>query len=142
DTLRADHVGAYGDSDAVTPTLDGLARRGVRFTEAVAAVPLTLPSHASIMTALTPLRHGVRDNPGFVLAPTITTLAERFKAAGYETAAFVSGFPLHRRFGLARGFELYDDRFPRGNDATRPPYIERTADETVTAVKTWLDRRG
>lgn len=142
DTLRADHVGAYGDSHAATPMLDGLARRGVRFTEAVAEVPLTLPSHASIMTGLTPLRHGIRDNPGFVLAGAIPTLAERFKAAGYDTAAFVSGFPLHRRFGLARGFDLYDDRFPRGDDPTRPPYIERTADETAAAVTAWLGRRA
>ena len=121
DTLRADRVGCYGRTTAATPVLDGLATRGVRFSNAVAHVPLTLPSHATIFTGTTPLVHGVRDNAGFVLGPGRATLAEVFAKAGYRTAAFVSGYPLDHRFGLSRGFEVYDDRFPRGNDATRPP---------------------
>jgi len=138
DTLRADHLGCYGDRQAATPVVDELAAKGTRFAEAVAHVPMTLPSHASLLTGLTPLRHGVRNNADFVLNPKIPTLAEQFKAAGYRTGAFVSGFPLHRRFGLARGFDVYDDRFPRGDDPSRPPYIERRADETIAAVTRWL----
>jgi hypothetical protein len=98
DTLRADHLGAYGHKTAQTPTLDALAARGVRFATAVAHVPLTGPSHASLLTGLTPPGHGVRDNGGFVLPPSVRTAAEEFTAAGYRTAAFVSGFPLDRRF--------------------------------------------
>ncbi len=142
DTLRADHVGAYGDRDAATPVLDALAKRGTLFTDAICQVPLTLPSHASMLTGLLPPSHGIRDNVGFALAPGIPTLAEQFRKSGYETAAFVSGYPLHRRFGLARGFDVYDDRFPRGDDPGRAPYIERRADVTVRAAIDWLEGRG
>jgi choline-sulfatase len=139
DTLRADHVGCYGDRGAATPVIDALAARGVRFAEAVVQIPLTLPSHASILTGVTPLVHGVRDNAGFTLGPSPRTIAEAFADAGYHTAAFVSGFPVHRRFGLSRGFAVYDDRFPRGADPSRPPYVERRADETVSAAASWLE---
>jgi choline-sulfatase len=138
DTLRADHVGAYGYAQAATPVIDELAARGARFAQVIAPAPLTLPSHTSIFTGTTPLAHGVRDNVGFVLGPAMPTLAERFRAAGYSTAAFISGFPLHRRFGLARGFDQYDDRLTRGGDRARPAAVERRADETIAAVETWL----
>jgi choline-sulfatase len=137
DTLRADHVGCYGAAGASTPTLDGLAARGGRFPIAVAHVPLTGPSHACLLTGLTPLGHGFRDNGGFVLPSSVKTAAEDFRAAGYHTAAFVSGFPLDRRFGFDRGFESYDDHLPRGNDRRRTPYVERFADATTDAVLRW-----
>ena len=140
DTLRADHVGSYGDARAATPVLDALARTGTRFAHVVAPVPLTLPSHASVMTGLTPLAHGLHDNTGFVLAKSIPTMAERFQQSGFETAAFVSGAPLDHQFGLDRGFDRYDDRMTRGGDAARPAAIERRADETVAAVDAWLQR--
>jgi arylsulfatase A-like enzyme/Flp pilus assembly protein TadD len=139
DTLRADHVGAYGDARASTPSLDGLAARGITFEDVVAPAPLTLPSHASILTGTTPLRHGVHDN-GFVLSSSISTIAERFAAYGYETAAFVSGFPLSRRFGLARGFSVYNDQFTRGDTHGRSAALERPADGTVASAITWLER--
>jgi arylsulfatase A-like enzyme/tetratricopeptide (TPR) repeat protein len=139
DTQRADHLGCYGYKAAVTPTLDALAARGVRFATAVGHAPLTAPSHASILTGLTPLKHGVRDNGAFVLPAAVRTLAQDFEAAGYRTAAFVSGFPLKRRFGFDRGFQLYDDHLPRGKDARRTAYVERTADRTTDAALAWLD---
>jgi arylsulfatase A-like enzyme/Tfp pilus assembly protein PilF len=139
DTLRADHLGCYGDGRAATPTLDALAARGVRFATAVVHVPLTTPSHASILTGRTPLRHGVRDNGDFVLPESVPTVAEAFAKAGYRTAAFVSGFPLDRRFGLARGFETYDDHLPHGGDPRRSAYVERRADATTGAALRWLD---
>src|SRR5437667_7905869 len=138
DTLRADHVGCYGYADASTPTLDALARRGVRFETAVAHAPLTGPSHASILTGLIPPGHGFRNNSGFTLSPRVKTAAEDFRQAGYSTAAFVSGFPLDRRFGFDRGFETYDDHLPRGNDRRRTPYVERLADATTEAALRWL----
>jgi arylsulfatase A-like enzyme/cytochrome c-type biogenesis protein CcmH/NrfG len=139
DTLRADHVGCYGRAQALTPTLDGLAARGVRFATAVAHVPLTGPSHASILTGLTPLGHGFRDNGGYALPVGVGTAAEDFARAGYRTAAFVSGFPLNRRFGFDRGFEAYDDHFPKGEDPRRAPHVERFADATTDAVLRWLE---
>src|SRR5215510_10089336 len=138
DTLRADHVGSYGYHDASTPTIDALARRGVRFETAVAHAPLTGPSHASILTGQTPLGHGFRNNSGFILAPEVKTVAQDFRNAGYHTAGFVSGFPLDRRFGFDRGFETYDDHLPKGNDRRRTPYVERFADATTDAVVRWL----
>jgi choline-sulfatase len=139
DTCRADHIGCYGYRRAVTPTLDGLAARGVRFPTAVAHVPLTGPSHSSILTGRTPLGHGVRDNGSYVLPPTVRSVAEDFRQAGYRTAAFVSGYPLKRAFGLDRGFDTYDDQLPRGKDARRTAYVERTADRTTDAALRWLD---
>ena len=138
DTLRADHVGCYGYTDASTPTIDSLASRGVRFETAVAHAPLTGPSHASILTGRIPPGHGFRNNSGFTLSPRVKTAAEDFRQRGYRTAAFVSGFPLDRRFGFDRGFETYDDHLPKGNDRRRTPYVERFADATTDAALRWL----
>jgi choline-sulfatase len=138
DTLRWDRVGSYGAAHRPTPALDRLAERGTRFETAIAHAPLTAPSHASILTGLTPIRHGVRDNGAFVLAEKIT-LASTFRAAGYSTAAFVSGFPLDRRFGFAAGFQTYDDRLTGSGGPGRAAYTERRADDTTARVLAWLD---
>src|SRR4029079_3101155 len=121
-----------------TSTLDALAHRGVRFETAVAHVPLTGPSHASILTGHTPLGHGYHNNGGFVVPPSVKTAAGEFRQAGYRTAAFVSGYPLDRRFGFDRGFDVYDDHLPRGNDPRRQPYVERFADATTEVALKWL----
>jgi arylsulfatase A-like enzyme len=138
DTLRWDRLGAYGHASAATPVLDGLARRGVRFTTAIAHAPLTAPSHASILTGRNPLGHGVRDNGAFALPKEPRTLAEVFRDAGYSTAAFVSGFPLDHRYGFARGFETYDDRLQRGSDSRRAPYVERSAADVSRSALAWM----
>lgn len=114
DTTRADHLGAWGWSHARTPNLDALARRGTRFARCDTAAPVTLPSHASILTGLLPPRHDVRDNGTFVLAERFETLTERLRAAGYDTAAFVSAVVLARRHGLDQGFRIYDDDLGAG----------------------------
>ena len=101
---------------ASTPALDGLALEGIRFSQAVATAPLTLPSHASILTGLFPPRHAVHQNGAAALSPTVPTLAEALHGRGYRTAAFVGSFVLDARFGLDRGFELYDDDIPRDPD--------------------------
>ena len=142
DTLRADHLGCYGFAGARTPVIDALAARGTRFETAVAHSPITGPSHASILTGLTPLRHGVRNNSDYVLPSGVPTLPAILAGAGYRTAAFVSGFPLEQRFGFDRGFETYDARFPRGTDPRRAPYVERPADLTTRAAVRWLDERA
>jgi arylsulfatase A-like enzyme/Tfp pilus assembly protein PilF len=133
DTTRADHLGAYGAAFARTPTFDTLARSGVRFERALAPTPLTLPSHATILTALVPRRHGVRDNTGFRLAAEVPTLAERLREAGYATAAFVSSAVLDRTGGLDRGFALYDDGV-RVGDRSAFGHVERAAAQTTDAV--------
>ncbi|MEJ2581979.1 MAG: sulfatase, partial [Acidobacteriota bacterium] len=129
DTTRADSVGF--ESDAVeTPALDALADRGTRFAQAWATVPMTLPSHTSMMTGLYASQHGIRENSRF-LADDRVVLAERLRDAGYSTAAFVSGYPLKRRFGLARGFDHYDDDMGAGN-------AERAAGPTTDRALSYL----
>ena len=135
DTLRADHVGAYGDARARTPTLDALAARGVLFERAFSAAPITLPSHATLMTGRYPPGHGARDN-GMHVSPSVATLATTLKAKGFATAAFVAAFPLDHQFGLDRGFDVYGDRMPRGPDGKLQN--ERSASRVVDEAVGWL----
>ena len=112
DTTRADAVGPEA-AGIETQAWNALAARGRRFHHAYATAPETLPSHSSLMTGLYPAGHGVHQNAR-PLRPDHAVLAERLRQAGYGTAAFVSSFVLARRFGLARGFEAYDDELPPG----------------------------
>lgn len=140
DTLRADRVGAYGGG-ALTPTLDRIAQRGVRLTNAHAHAPLTLPAHASMLTGLIPVHHGVRDNGG-VLGPHAPTLAEGLRRAGYRTGAFVGAFVLDRRFGLDRGFDVYDDRMGVATGPIDFAVPRRTGDRVVAAAADWIVAGG
>ena len=109
DTLRADALGFAGNDRVETPTLDRLARSGRVFGNAHAHSVMTLPSHTNILTGKLPYEHGVRENSGFVVPDHLPTLATLLHDAGFATAAFVGAFPLDARFGLARGFDVYDD---------------------------------
>ncbi len=136
DTLRADRIGR-----GFTPAIDGLAATGVRFDNARTTVPLTLPSHVTIMTGLLPVNHGVRDN-GVVFAPqdSAPTLARRLQGAGYRTGAFVGAYVLDRRFGLADGFDTYDDRIRRKPDEGARLEAERPGGEVVDRAIAWLNQ--
>jgi arylsulfatase A-like enzyme/tetratricopeptide (TPR) repeat protein len=140
DTTRADHLGCYGYGPAKTPNLDALAREGIRFARVYCPAPLTLPSHSSIMTGLYPATHGVRNN-GHPLAPKFRTLAEILKGQGFATAAFVSSFSVDSRFGLGRGFDVYDDTF-QPQAPLKGANAERRAEETFARFSRWLDRQG
>ena len=141
DTTRADHVGAYGFAKAETPVLDSLARNGVRFANTYCSTPLTLPSHCSILTGTTSLRHKVRNNGAYYLAADAVTLAERLKQNGYVTSAFVSSFNTDSRFGLGQGFDVYDDRFG-GDEMLKTFRSERGADEVADAFIAWLGAKS
>jgi choline-sulfatase len=136
DTLRADRVGAYGYQAARTPALDAVAREGVKFDRAYAPAPITLTSHASLLTGRYPAGHGARHN-GMAMSASVPTLATALQAAGFATAAMVSAFPLDRRFGLQRGFSEYDDVIER--DAKGRPLNERPGIETARRARLWLD---
>src|SRR4051812_44967714 len=136
DTLRADRVGV-----GVAPAIDRLAASGLRFTAARTAVPLTLPSHATIHTGLLPPQHGVRENGAGALGDSHRTVAHLLKDAGYDTAAFIGAFVLDRRFGLAQGFDTYDDQIPRNPNATERLEAERPASAVVDRAIAWLDHR-
>jgi arylsulfatase A-like enzyme/Flp pilus assembly protein TadD len=133
DTTRADHLGAWGHAHARTPNLDALAARGTRFERCDTAAPVTLPSHATMLTGLFPPRHGVRDNGIFTLGAGVETVVERLAAAGYDTAAVVSAAVLARRHGLDQGFAVYDDDLGSGR-ARGTEVAERPADETTDAA--------
>jgi len=137
DTLRADRVGAYGDTSARTPVMDGLARRGVRFSNAFAAAPITLPSHATILTGRYPPGHGARHN-GMRMDLAVPTLAHALAQRGLTTAAFVAAFPLDRRFGLIKGFQTYGDQLPRGADGR--PANERPGRMVADEALAWLQQ--
>ncbi len=139
DTLRADRVGAWGYAAAETPHLDRLAARGARFARAQAPVPLTGPSHATLLTGTYPPVHGVRDNVTFSLGERHPTLAALLKARGYHTAAFVAAYPVAADFGFARGFDEFHE------DLHQSPVpgegAERPGNEVADQFIAWLERR-
>ena len=139
DTLRADHLGSYGYVRAKTPVLDALARRGVRFENAVAAIPLTGPSHSTILTGLYPPAHGVRDNVIFSLSPDHPTIATLLKRQGYRTGGFVSAYPVAGGFGFKAGFDTFDEGFHEAATAGVGG-AERPANEAVDAALAWLQK--
>ena len=141
DTLRADRVGAYGGPAGLTPRLDALAREGAVFDEAVSSAPLTLPSHSTILSGLDPPSHGVHDNGTYVFPQDRETLATVLKARGYATGAFVGAYVLDRRFGLARGFDAYDDAIERREEGASVLESERRGERVAAAAEAWLARQ-
>jgi choline-sulfatase len=133
DTLRPDALGWIGGKTP-TPNLDRLAAASFRFPGAISPVPLTLPSHTSMMTGLYPIGHGVHDN-GQVVHGDAVTLAKLLKAQGYRTGAVVSGYPLRKPFGLDRGFDFYDDTLPEGSEG----WLERRAADTTAVALSFVD---
>ena len=142
DTCRPDRIGCYGYDKIETPRIDEIAREGIRFDRAVVPAPITLPSHASILTSEYPYRHRVRNNGTYSLPEENTTLAEWLKGEGYRTAAFLGAYPLDGRFGLNQGFDTYDDRFPPKKVGSSHDISERPADAVVDEAVRWLEEEG
>ncbi len=142
DTLRPDRLGLYGSTAGLTPNLDRLGSEGIVFENVLAHVPVTLPSHTSLFTAKIPPRHGVHDNGTFRVGAGEETLALRLKSRGYETAAFVGAFVLDARFGLDRGFDLYDDYYGEKRSFASFTELERPAEAVLAPAERWLTERG
>lgn len=141
DTLRADHLGCYGYQDVNTPAIDSLASEGILFTQALTPVPITLPSHVSIMTGLYPVQHGIWNNGNFVLQQDVVTLAEVMKSNGYRTGACVGAFVLNSMFGLDQGFDTYNDSLPgKKRSSASPMDSERRAEEVTKSALEWLEK--
>src|SRR5712691_7415808 len=138
DTLRADRLDGFGGTRHLTPTLDRLAGEGLRLTRAYASAPLTLPSHASILTAASAPVHGLRTNGLFRLGPNLPTLATVLESAGYRTGAFVGAFVLDARFGLNRGFDVYDDRYGERQRGDAAEGAERRAADVIAPASAWI----
>ena len=143
DTLRADRIGAYGNTTVATPNLDRIAREGAMAPEAAAHVPLTRPSHASLFSGLYPAEHGSRDNIGPALRADVPVLAAILQQRGFRTGGFVSAVVLSAQSGLGRGFDLYSDRFDIGTDDARfLNSIQKRGDATVVEATAWLGEGG
>lgn len=141
DTLRADRIHCYGFPLVETPTMDLFASRGVLFEKCIAQTPLTLPSHASLLTGTHPLFHGVRDNGGFLVPQELVTLAEVFKEKNYKTSAFVAAYVLDSKWGLNQGFDTYFDQFDLSKyKSISLGNVQRRGDEVIDEVLRWLDQ--
>ena len=141
DTTRADRLGCYGYAAARTPTLDALADRGVLIEQAYTVVPLTLPSHATMFTGLTPREHGIHDNGAGRLSSEPPVLADILRSQGYDTGAFVGSYVLNAKFGLDRGFETYDDDLSGGGYADHDVHRRRDGQLVVDQALEWLQHR-
>ena len=137
DTLRADRVSCYSSQFLKTPHIDSLSTSGTVFMNAFANTSTTLPSHTNILLGVSPLVHGVHENQNFVVHESFLTLAEHLKASGYTTGAFVGAYPLDKRFGLAQGFDIYDDNFGR-RSSTNKQNLERRAAEVIASASRWI----
>lgn len=143
DTTRADKLGAYGEKNVATPSLDRLASEGVLFEQAIAPAPLTLPAHSTIFTGTPPPVHGVRDNGGYVLDPRHVTLAEVLKRGGWQTGAFVGAFVLDSKWGLDQGFDRYADDFDLSKyKAISLGDVSRPGSQVVDRALEWLNGRA
>ena len=137
DTLRADRLSCYSREHLETPHIDGLAEKGVIFTKAFAHNSTTLPSHTNILLGTVPLYHGVHENGTFIVEDGFLTLAEHLKSYDYSTGAFIGSYVLDSRFGLAQGFDVYDEDY-RGKSTQKLSTIERKAEEVVGNAVEWL----
>jgi arylsulfatase A-like enzyme len=143
DTLRADRVGVHGGPAGLTPNLDRIAREGAFAATASAHVPLTRPSHATMLSGLLPWQHGVRDNVSPGELPATPLLAEVLKAQGFATGAFVSSIVLSPQAGLGRGFDVFSDEMAAAAGARFMNTLQRPGDRTLGEAQRWLEgRRG
>jgi choline-sulfatase len=142
DTLRADHLAAWGDTAVATPAIDRLIGDGIRFANAYAQVPLTLPSHSTLMTGLLPTRHGVRSNIGYRLdGAAHPTLASILAGRGYATGAAVSAYVLRAETGISAGFQRFDDSMEVRQDEPLGA-LQRPGGQALDAGLRWLDGVG
>jgi arylsulfatase A-like enzyme/tetratricopeptide (TPR) repeat protein len=141
DTTRADHLSPYGYEHLGTPTLESLSREGVTYDRAYTPVPLTLPSHCSMMTGLLPSAHGILVNGASAIDQEAVTLAEVLGSSGYSTRAVVAAFVLDHRFGLDQGFEVYEDDLSAGTNPGPFYYAERNAELVTNAALRLMEQR-
>jgi choline-sulfatase len=142
DTLRADRLPLYGYRNGSTPVMDRLGREAIVFEDVYSHGPLTLPSHASLLTGLLPTHHGVRDNIGYTLKPASLTLAARFKSAGYATGGAVSAYVMRHQTGIANGFDFFDDAIEVAGGGESLADTQRDGRLTVDALAAWIDRQS
>ncbi|MBI2835410.1 MAG: sulfatase-like hydrolase/transferase [Acidobacteria bacterium] len=139
DTLRADHLPAYGYQKVQTPAIDALAADGVLFERAYCHAPQTLPSHVSMLTGRLPFEHGVRDNIGFSVRPGERLISQVLREQGYRTAGVVSAYVLRKETALSQGFEMYDSELPPASPEVSVSQVQRDGAESVAVAQRWID---
>src|SRR5438105_7070223 len=138
DTLRSDHLPAYGYTKIETPGIDSLRADSILYERAYSHCPLTLVSHASIFTGLLPAEHGIRDNLGYNLNPKAKTLAELMKSKGYATGGAVSAIVLRGETGIKRGFDFWDDDIDIDPRFLTMGRAQRSGQETREIAEQWI----
>ena len=142
DTLRADHLPAYGYTKVKTPAIDALAADGVVFERAYSHAPQTLPAHASLLSGRLPFEHGVRDNIGFTVKDNERLLPQLLRERGYSTAGIVSAFVLRKDTGIGRGFDFFDAEMPSAALDTSISQVQRDGMRSEAIAERWLDQMG
>lgn len=142
DTLRSDRLPVYGYGGVQTPAIDAFRQDAILYERAYSHTPLTLPSHATMLTGLLPADTGIRDNIGFMLDVKIPTLAELLKKNGYTTGGAVSAFVLRKETGISRGFDFYDDQVEPIGDSTMIGRVQRSGGDTLGVARKWISERG
>ena len=142
DTTRADRLGVYGYDQGLTEAFDDFAKQGVIFDRAYSPSPVTLPSHATMLTGIYPPEHGLRVNGTGKLAAQIPFLPEILKQHGYETGAFISASVLDAQYGLDRGFDHYDDQMPARRKSIHVSEPRRDGEEVITSALAWLRKKS
>ena len=141
DTLRADHLPAYGYTKVRTPNIDALAAGAAVFEHAWSHAPQTLPAHTSILSGQLPFETGVRDNVGFTVKPDQWLIQKALAARGWPTGGFVSAFVLRKATGIGQGFDTYDSEMPPSSGELSIGQVQRKGEETLAAAEKWLEAR-
>lgn len=142
DTMRADYLSCYKEGNAETPNLDRLAREGVLFERCIAQAPLTLPSHASILSGTYPVHHRVRTNGGFRVPDKLELISEILQKNEFETSAFIGAYVLHSKWGINQGFDFFSDDFDLKKYYSTDSEIEKNAETVLADAGKWLRNRA
>jgi len=142
DTLRADHLPAYGYAKVKTPAIDALATDGVVFERAYSHAPQTLPAHASLLSGRLPFETGVRDNVGFAIKDSERLLPQMLRDRGFTTGGIVSAYVLRKETGIARGFDFFDGEMPPSSPELSIGQVQRDGAESVAIAERWLGSIG
>lgn len=142
DTLRADHLPAYGYEKVKTPAISALAADGVVFERAYSHTPQTLPAHAALLSGRLPFETGVRDDTGFAVRPAERLLPELLRDRGYATAAVVSSYLLRKETGIGQGFDFFDAEMPSSSPEVPFSQVQRDGGDSAAIAERWLDTTG
>ena len=142
DTLRADHLPAYGYTKVKTPAIDALAADGVVFERAYSHAPQTLPAHASMLSGRLPFETGVRDNVGFTVKNGERLLAQMLRERGFTTGGVVSAYVLRKETGISQGFDFFDGEMPPSSPELSIGQVQRDGGESEQIAEHWLDSIG